>query len=361
MCDVLYQEQSKNQKECALLMLQRLEEFLSKRNSYVGWIEESIEFLKLIYRKRIFTNIDQLTYKVERETLLNLFGKIKQLYTDYKDVLMKYPDEFGHDVIQEASTVLKRAPSILKVCYVAPVLNTVDEVERVFKVKAPLVRVVDSKTIEKHLNVIVKKPSTLFVVPKQNSLKTPKAENFSPHQPRSVECKIDRLCRVFSKEKPKTFTKICGTKILKVSNQTTKASIPKLSSKPDCIMKSVRSETENCSSELSNVVSGYESGLIVMNAATIVSSVIKVSKLNITFLCWKFYNRVSLRMFWFYFLFADFSFVAFFVCSGTSFLFIVLFLFVGKVSLFVVKIGILTVGSVNAVLALICLFHCVIV
>ena len=164
-----HQGHSKSQKECAIRMLQRLEEFLTKQKRYVGWIHESIEFLYLVYRKRKFAKIDQLTYKVERETLLNLFDSIEELYTDYTDVLLKFPDELGRDTIQEAWEVLERAPSILKVCHVVPILNIVPKVERVVKIKAPVVKVARFETVEKHLNVVVKDPLRLFVVLKLNS------------------------------------------------------------------------------------------------------------------------------------------------------------------------------------------------
>ena len=362
-----YHGQSKSQKECAILMLQRLEEFLTKQKRYVGWIHESIEFLYLVYRKRKFAKIDQLTYKVKRETLLSLFDSIEELYTDYRDVLLKFPDELGRDTIQEAWEVLERAQSILKVCHAVPILNTVPQVERVVKIKVPIVKVAHFETIEKHFNVLVKEPLKLFVVPKSNLLKSPKVVNFSSHQIQSVECKVEKLCRVFIKEKARTFVKINRDNVLSVFNETfIKPSVNMFSSKPIRIMDEVvTSVKESCYCELLNVADGYEgyeSFRQVMNTSIIESGVIEVSKLNISFFCLKFYDRVSLRMFWFYFLFADFSFVVFFVCLGSSFMFFILFLFVGQVSLFVVKIGILTVGSVNAVLALIlCLFLCVIV
>ena len=311
-----------------MLLCEKLGAFYKKQGRYVEWISESIDFLRLVYRKKKFTHIDQLTYKVEREALLKLLSKLDQLHIKYEDVLQKFPDVLGQDMIQEAVRVLESAPRILKVCCVVPVLmNTVDNVERAVKVNGPVVTVVNSHDSEKLSNVVVKEPKKLFVVPKLNVLEAQKIECIAPCQIESVESKVEKILHVFINEKPKTFTNVCFEIVFNGLNEKS-------------IQPSITQSHETCLQELN------------IEKAVTGNKLVKVFKLNISFLRFKFYDRVSLRMFWFYFLFADFSFVIFFVSSGSSFLFFALFLFVGKVSLFVVKIGILTVGSVNAVWAL---------
>ena len=158
--------------------------------------------------------------------------------------------------------------------------------ERVVKVKAPVVKVAHFETIEKHFNVIVKKPLKLFVIPKLNLLKAPKVENFSRHQTRSVECKVEKSCRVFIKEKDETFVRIYRENVLSAFNETLiiKPSIHKSSSKPVCLTEVVTSVKENCTCKLSNFADGYEYCLQVMNTAIVPG----VSKVNISFLCLKF-------------------------------------------------------------------------
>ena len=96
-----------------MLLCEKLGAFYKKQGRYVEWISESIDFLRLVYRKKKFTHIDQLTYKLERETLLKLLSELDQLHIRYEDVLLKFPDVFGQDLIQEAVRVLESAPKMI--------------------------------------------------------------------------------------------------------------------------------------------------------------------------------------------------------------------------------------------------------
>jgi len=311
------------------MLLKRLDDYLTEQNRYVGWIHESIEFLNLVYRKRKFTKIDELTYKVERKTLLNLFDKIKELYTDYNDVLSKYPDELGHETIQEASAVLKFAPSLLK----------------------------NDETLSCQ---IVSDAPKLCAASKSYVMEVQRVEIVPPTYVNRAICKVEKLFCVF-KEKHKNVLKMYSENVLTISYGKVNESAVQLVSKSCCLAKVVVRTKNCCFSKTTNVADVHEQFQLTTEDTVVENELNKFFKVDVSFLYLKCYDRVSLRMFWFYFSFADFNLFEFSVFMLTSFLF-VLFLFVGKVSLFVVKIGILTVGSVNAVWALIlCLLFCVIV
>ena len=130
----------------------RLIDFRRERNGFMESIFESTNFLKRIYSDKDESDNLKMMYKLERERLIRILKRYRDLFTRYRPTLLKLSDKGSEEVsvceglIRGALDVIDGAPSHLrKLKYVTAKLNHVD-VQVVKEVKPEVVNVVNEIT-----------------------------------------------------------------------------------------------------------------------------------------------------------------------------------------------------------------------
>ena len=309
----------------------RIENFFIERNAFVELISESLKLIKHIYRgQNDDINLDCVMYTWERERLLPIINDFEKFYLKYQNLLFLLPKEvfeaeiqFGKKLVRAALDLINSPPDHIRLV-VVPIVHTAKPLKIQYaEIVPPICYEVVPQVFEKISHTFIKR------VPKFVKVRHSVV----------VEAVIPFAQEAVVWNKANDILSTCTRGVIEVCDNS-------------CIEGTNITKGTKQSVDFSRLQGGYDfhvnSHSKKLTNILIVQFKFMLRNLKMLMLK-KFYNRISLRIFWNYFLFSDFNLYFYKISLLGGSYFFVTKCFVLCLLFMLVKNLFLTVGSVTAV------------